>query len=53
MEARHVVLQGALFVMLDDVLFYYGTKRDIHRVAVPKYLCHGILEENHRNLIGG
>lgn len=33
-DTRHVVLQSALFAMLDDVLFYCGTKRDIHRVAV-------------------
>ena len=53
-KARKIVVQEPYFALVDDILYFLDSRHgDRNRVAVPKHLCQGILEENHSGPMAG
>ena len=53
-KARKIVVQEPSFALVDGILYYLDSRHgDRKRVAVPKHLRQGILEENHSGPMAG
>ena len=53
-RARRIALQGSLFVLEEDTLYYVDPKLDHRRrIAVPSHLKQQILQENNASGMGG
>ena len=53
-RARRIALQGSLFMLEEDTLYYVDPKLDHRRrIAVPSHLKQQILQENHASGMGG
>ena len=53
-RARKIAVQGPLFTLVDDVLFYLDPKHnDRRRAVVPEHIRGRVMEENHRGAMGG
>lgn len=53
-RARKIAVQGPLFTLVDDVLFYLDPKHsDRRRAVVPEHIRGRVMEENHHGAMGG
>ena len=53
-KARKIVIQEPSFALVDGILYFLDSRHgDRKRVAVPKHLRQGILEENHSGPMAG